>query len=65
MIDEPAPIREPAPIPEIAPIPELAPIREIPPISENREPQPKPLDPKKTFEKAESNGGVKKSKSTR
>ena len=65
VIDEPAPIREPAPIPEIAPIPELAPIREIPPISENREPQPKPLDPKKTFEKAESNGGVKKSKSTR
>lgn len=60
-IDEPAPIREPAPIPEIAPIPELPSIKEIPPISENREPQPKPLDPKKTFEKAESNGGVKKS----
>lgn len=64
-IDEPAPIREPAPIPEIAPIPELPPIKEIPPISENRESEPRPLDPKKTFEKAESNGGVKKSQNLR
>ena len=62
-IDEWAPFPEPIPEPEPPPIPELAPIKEIPPISEPQEPAPDNLDPKKTFDTGESNGGVKKSSS--
>jgi len=38
-------------------------IKEIPPIAEPQEPAPENLDPKKTFDTGESNGGVKKSSS--
>ena len=60
-LPEPVPAPEPPPIPEPAPIPELAPIKEIPPIKEPQEKTPPNLDPKKTFDTGESNGGVKKS----
>lgn len=62
-VDEWAPFPEPIPEPEPPPIPELAFIKEIPPISEPQEPAPDNLDPKKTFDTGESNGGVKKSSS--
>ncbi|XP_022802101.1 uncharacterized protein LOC111339664 [Stylophora pistillata] len=62
-IDELTPLPEPIPEPEPPPIPELASIKEIPPISEPQEKAPDNLDPKKTFDTGESNGGVKKSTS--
>ena len=62
-LDEWAPFPEPIPEPEPPPIPELPFIKEIPPIAEPQEPAPENLDPKKTFDTGESNGGVKKSSS--
>ena len=62
-VDEWAPFPEPIPEPEPPPIPELPFIKEIPPIAEPQEPAPENLDPKKTFDTGESNGGVKKSSS--
>lgn len=62
-MDEWAPFPEPIPEPEPPPIPELPFIKEIPPIAEPQEPAPENLDPKKTFDTGESNGGVKKSSS--
>ena len=62
-VDEFAPLPEPVPEPEPPPIPELPFIKEIPPIAEPQEPAPENLDPKKTFDTGESNGGVKKSSS--
>ena len=62
-VDELAPFPEPIPEPEPPPIPELPFIKEIPPIAEPQEPAPENLDPKKTFDTGESNGGVKKSSS--
>ena len=62
-VDEFAPLPEPIPEPEPPPIPELPFIKEIPPIAEPQEPAPQNLDPKKTFDTGESNGGVKKSSS--
>lgn len=62
-VDEFAPLPEPVPEPEPPPIPDLPFIKEIPPIAEPQEPAPQNLDPKKTFDTGESNGGVKKSSS--
>ena len=62
-VDEWAPFPEPIPEPEPPPIPELPFIKEIPPIAEPQEPAPENLDPKKTFDTGESNGGVRKSSS--